>query len=187
MDDRRFDALTRSLSSRRSALGGLLGGVVTLVGVALPEESEAHTLGANCRRIKHLRRRRTCLRRARAHIRTCHPQSPATTCAAGCGVRINNCGQTVPCPCPPGKECLSNGSCALTCDFYNGPHCPTGCYCPHHPSTDGRLRCTASGNCTEQTPRCESTAQCPVGYHCQAVYCGGSFDLTNRCMPVCPS
>jgi hypothetical protein len=52
MDSDRFDAFTRSLSSRRSALGGLFGGLGALLALGLPEEVDAHNYLARCRRIQ---------------------------------------------------------------------------------------------------------------------------------------
>lgn len=107
MDDRRFDALTRALSSRRTALGSVAGTLAALLGLALPEEAESHNFLARCRRIKDPQRRRACLRRARAHNRRHRlsppPPPPPTpdqcqgrnVCAQGnaatCGAAGNEC------------------------------------------------------------------------------------------------
>lgn len=77
MESNRFDTVTRSLSSRRATLTSLLGGVAALLGVAGVEEAGAHNPIPNCRRVADPKKRRACLRRARAHIRqrhTCRPQ-----------------------------------------------------------------------------------------------------------------
>lgn len=142
MDGARFDRLARTLSSRRTALGGLLGGgVVVLLGMAEPESVGAHNVRARCRRIKHAPRRRACLRRARVHNRahrppTCLPQATAVTCGGRCGVWRNNCNREVSClACPPGRTCLINGGCGTACTA--DANCPPGCHCTVNSNAEG--------------------------------------------------
>lgn len=69
MDDSRFDDLTRALAApRRAALrlgaGGALG---LLLGWRAVEEAAAHNALAKCKKIRDKKKRKTCLRKARAH------------------------------------------------------------------------------------------------------------------------
>ncbi len=186
MDGARFDCLTRTLSSRRTALGGVLGGsLAVLLGVVEPDEAGAHNYLARCRQIKSLPRRRACLRRARAHNRShrpppCIPQASAVTCAGRCGTWRNNCNQAVPCYlCPPTWSCLAHGSCGKTCTAA-GPPCPPGCGCSY-PNTEGGEFCIGSlSACPTQT--CSSTADCLPGYQCQPCSEGGAI---TYCFPLC--
>jgi hypothetical protein len=185
MDGARFDRLARTLHSRRTALGGLLGGNLVLLGLAAPEAAEAHTIRplARCRRIQSAPGRRACLRRARAHNRSCHPQTEATTCAGRCGVYPNNCGTAVGCPCLAGKDCLSNGSCAQACT--DDTQCPTNCVCSYA-STGGSGYCLSlTGQCSGPSDTCASTATCPPGSHCVTVSCGAGGSKVKQCMPHC--
>ena len=182
MDDHRFDALARTLRSRRTAVAGVLGGLTALLGLAVPEEAVGHNALARCRRIPSGTRRQACLRRARAHNRTCHPQPVAVTCAGRCGLWNNNCGLAVACQCPTGLTCLSNGGCGRVCDPDFGI-CPDGCVCAQ-PSTEGPTVCQPSGLTCEQIPQiCSSTAECPLGWFCQTNSCFGPPN--NRCTPAC--
>lgn len=116
MDDSRFDALTRTVGSRR-----------TVLSLDPADEVAAHNPVPDCHIIDVPERRRACLRRARRHHRqqhTCRPQSPAVTCGGRCGTaRVNNCDKKVSCACPAGKACLGNGSCVEACglDFSTFP------------------------------------------------------------------
>jgi hypothetical protein len=183
VDADRFDHITRTLSTRRTALAGLLAGSLVLLGVAEPEEGAAHNPLAVCKRLPTARQRRRCTRRARAHTRTCHHQPLVVTCASGCGVRTNNCGRATACPCPPGRNCLGNGSCAETCTTDS---CPAGCFCPELAFEDEH-HCTQSTPC-EQTPQsCTSTAQCPTGSICTLTICSTGPMFATRCVPLCPN
>lgn len=155
----------------------MVGALGALIGLPAPEEAAAHNFMARCRRIKDPASRRRCLQQAKAHNRRhrlstpprCVPQAPATTCAGRCGVYANNCGTAVGCPCPPGKSCLSNGSCAQSCA---GPTCPVGCLCTI-PNVEGMHYCVVSSPpCSEMLQVCTSTTECPLGRHCQRTTCG---------------
>jgi hypothetical protein len=190
MQGKQFDVLTRTLSSRRAALGGLLGGgIVTLLGLA-PEESAAHNPVARCRKLSDPTKRRTCLRRARTHNQQhrCKPLPSVVVCAGlgRCsGTAVNTCGRLINCTCPAGKICLGNGSCDRTC----GPNlpCPRDCICGP-PSTEG----PSVSHCVPDTVSCffnviqpcASTVNCPVGQYCSPNVCGPGQD---RCVPVCPT
>jgi hypothetical protein len=193
MDSVRFDAISRALSSRRTALSGVLGGVAALLGIPAAQEADAHNAAARCRRLPEPAKRRACLRRARNHNRThrCRPRPPAAVCASlgRCrGTAVNNCGRRVTCACPAGKRCLINGSCARTCDG-NPTGCPTGCVCTG-PEVGGGAHCTpsATADCDLLPQVCVTTADCPQGFFCHSEACtlpGGARE--NRCMPVCPT
>ena len=189
MDDHRFDAFTRSPSSRRTALGGLLGGVATLLGLALPEEAEAHNFLPRCRKIKDAPRRRACIRRARAHNRKhalsnstpppCVSQSLAITCGPGCGVRVDNCGRLVTCSCAPNQVCLNNGTCALSCA---AAACPAPCDC-----LDDNVCLDQSNTCGGAL--CGPGGSCPRGFKCFVAGCdedaNGDTVFSSHCIPVC--
>lgn len=192
MDATRFDSLTRTLSSRRTALGGLLGGgIAALLGLVVPEEAPAHNLLPGCGKLPDAKKRQACRRRARIHNRqrhTCRPQPSAVTCAGRCGTWTNNCNKAVACfLCPTGRECLNNGSCAKTCDDSPGS-CPTGCTCPVYFSVEGARHCIPmTTHCGNAPQACTSTTQCPPGHHCQSTLCGPGASPANRCVPLCPS
>lgn len=183
MDPARFDGLARILSSRRTALGGLLaGGLAALLGLA-PEAAAAHNPIAACERLRTPRKRRRCRRRARAHARTCHPEPLARTCRGRCGTFRNRCGTRVFCRCLDGRVCLANGSCALAC-----ADCPRPCDCAYNnPPTHEWV-------CTERTERsvcdggfrsCTTTADCPFGEVCQQTYGCGITPYAWWCFPLC--
>lgn len=151
MDGTRFDAFTRILSSRRTALGGLLGGLTALLGLALPEDAAAHDFRARCRKIQDPPRRRACLRRARAHnrahARTCQPLSPAVVCPADprhCAGVADGCGGLVTCPCPAGESCIGTWHDIIS-GAYTGSCCPTAQVCPFPRSSS--LCCSADTYC----------------------------------------
>jgi hypothetical protein len=188
MDDTRFDALTRMLSTRRTALAGLLGGLAALLGLATPAETVAHNLVPLCKKVKDPKRRRACLRRARAHNRkqhSCKPKPKAVTCKNRCGQTLNNCNEKVGCTCPPGKRCLANKGCIRTCQSPPTSSCPAGCTCgiafAENPALYG---CFPSGiTCAQMTPSCDTNADCPRGFFCGVTSCLGPI---NRCIPNCP-
>jgi len=186
VDDTRFDALSRSLSSRRTALGGLIGGVAALLRFADPEEVAAHNPLAACEKLPNPERRRACRRRARAHLRRrhCQAESPLITCRGGCKPRHNRCGKLLTCNCSFPKICLNNGSCARNCEFAPDV-CPTNCLCAG-PSVEGRAHCAADPlTCgTTLTQACTSTLECPQVQFCLTNSgCGGPNP--NRCAPLC--
>lgn len=191
MDAKQFDVLTRIFGTRRSVLSAGMAGLLGLIKV---DVAAAHNPAPACKRIKDPKRRRACLRRARAHNRrhrqTCVPQPELVTCAGRCGAVLNNCNKVVTCfICPPGRTCLSNGSCAEACAGNIGPEeCPSGCFCtdPGNPSVEGGRHClTADLRCADIPHVCSSTAECPVGQQCVLTSCGGANP--HRCVPLCPT
>ena len=194
MESNRFDTLTRSLSSRRATLTSLLGGVAALLGVTSVEEAGAHNPIPSCRRVADPKKRRACLRRARAHIRrrhTCRPQPKSITCADRCDINArNNCRTTVACSCPAGELCLANKVCSRFCVVPGTAEnpagdCPLGCTCGFPLIEDPSvLHCVPAGfTCAElNLAVCTSTSQCPVGLFCTPENpCGPSGVCIPRC------
>jgi hypothetical protein len=192
VDAAHFDALTRTLHARRTALTGVLGGVVALLGRPGIDEARAHNPLPHCQKIKDPAARRQCVRNARRHNKqkhACTPEPTATFCCNRCGPTQNNCEQTVTCTCPAGKGCLANNGCNQTCSPAQ-PTCVEGCTCGVPLVEDPAIfHCvpslilSAGGiECTDFL-QCETTADCPRGYFCgdQTVSCG--MDL---CFPNCP-
>jgi hypothetical protein len=189
VDDARFDALTRVLSSRRVAVGGIVGGVAALFGLAVPDEAIAHNPIPACRRIKDAARRRACLHRARAHNRkqhSCKPRPAAAFCGGRCGgTAINNCGKRVACPvCPTGKTCLSNGSCAQICPGPFAPGCPAGCECAADRENNTICFSGPVASCEAIPQICDNSAPCPPGSRCVFTECP-SDPGPYRCYPLC--
>jgi hypothetical protein len=193
MDVSRFDAFSRTFSSRRIAAAGLLGAVAVLL-VPPPNDAAAHNPAASCRTLPSPAKRRRCLRRARAHNRRhqCQPKPPASLCGGRCGgTAVNNCGKRVTCPaCPDGKRCLSNQSCGQVCAPPQTPGgCPGGCSCPNVPEVGGAFYCFSNAitDCAQIPRVCASTAECPVGSFCVTGACPPPSDgpLENRCVPLC--
>lgn len=127
----------------------------------------------------------------------CTPKPPEVTCTVPCGdsgcarrcdtlADIASCGQPVTCSCPDGHECLSNGSCGQLCQDEND--CisdeTTDCFfCTA--STEGTKHCrTSQETCSE--PACTSTADCPVGTHCQISSCLPPNQLRCVGLTFCP-
>lgn len=174
MDGDQFDDLVRTLSSRRSALGGLVGsGVAMLLRLAGPDQAAAHNPLPACRRIKDKRKRARCIRRARRHNAThqtppppppCTPNCAGKSCGSdGCSGSCGSCSGTTTCvggtcqtTCTPncaGKNCGSNG-CGGSCGTCSG-----GQVCSN-PANGGICQSTC-------TPSC-------AGKNCGSNGCGGS-------------
>ena len=197
MDSRRFDAFTRTLSSRRSALAGLAAGVGALLGFALPEEANAHNFLARCRRIRHPGRRGRCLRQAQEHNfrhRYCRILAPREACSrVDCGIVRDGCGNATDCgPCASVHTCSSNNSCAFSCLFPGRQGgCPDGCTCSsERDSVTGDLHCLndldPNLQCNALPPTyCTSTTDCRIGYKCEPVPCGPGGALERRCVATC--
>jgi hypothetical protein len=134
MDARRFDVLTRTLSSpdtRRRVLGvlasaPLLGGLVTFL-----DQDEAEGRKRRERR-KDRHRRRKGKADSKRRKRRCKPKRKAKVCAGRCGVVKNRktCGKRIdcgPCDCdPPCGECFTcqgNGDAPGTCVPRTGAPC----------------------------------------------------------------
>lgn len=183
MENDRFDALTRTFASRRSALGGLLGGLAAVLGFTQPEEADAHNFLPRCRKIKDAPRRRACVRRARAHNRThrsipppCVPQcSGGKACVSGA------------CACPPGQE-DSGGVCAVRPNCLSlrpDTDCQSNSECCSDVCSDAGgiapgvcLRGAAGRPCNVSND-CKSLS-C-VGFVCQCSGSGGECSNTPDC------
>ena len=113
---------------------------------------------------------------------TCVPEPPTATCAGRCGTWPNNCGQFVNCPgCTDGKQCASNGSCAITCTSTPADTCQAGCGCSF-PNPEGARYCVRGlPACPTQT--CQHTSECPAGTHCHDH--GGGCGPEKLCWPLC--
>jgi hypothetical protein len=168
MDTARFDSLSRRVSTllTRRTLSGVLG----LAAFGLPAFADAKKR----RKKRHKKRRRRCA------------ADPAgTTCArAGCGDQQNNCGQAVACPCPAGRSCLRNGTCAKPCT--KASECDSACFAGcSNVTTENQQHClfeNVPGMC-DNAQTCTSTAECPRGMHCQECpFMSGEY----RCIAVCP-
>jgi hypothetical protein len=184
VDSTRFDTVTRTLSSRRTALGGMVGGLAGRLGLVLPDMAAAHNSLPACIKRKTAKQRAACRRQARTHNKnqhSCKAQPLTTTCAGRCGVWKNNCDQASACfTCPPGRSCSVNGSCAQTCNPDTGAPCSATCQGCGFANTEGVNACIARiGPCPTQA--CGSTADCPVGSHCQPCASGGP----NFCFQLC--
>lgn len=113
----------------------------------------------------------------------CLPEPQATTCAAGCGQRLNNCNQPVSCPCPSGQTCLPNGTCARPCTL-GGMECG-GCTQSRTCATtsEGQSICIVIPSVCGTLQPCPVTTSCPQGSACIACGMAGL-----RCVQVgiCP-
>jgi len=155
MDDRTFDALTRTLSqggSRRKLLKGLLGfgGAVAVTGTVLGDDANAARRGF-----------------AGPTFPTPPPCQPSCD-GLSCG--DDGCGGA--CACGEGRTCLSNGSCAISCS--DTSECRAlGCEACW--TTTGGLFC---GNFEPSINNfCQNDSnRCPVGFVCS----GSAF-----CVPLC--
>lgn len=181
MDAPRFDHLTRSLSSRRTAVSGLLGGALaTLLG----EAASAHNPVPACRRIKDTRKRAACRRKAKRHnAQHCSgegtPCADCRTCQGGmcaADASLNNvaCGSdgTGRClngRCNPVPTCSPRyGSCATVADCCSAGSTMATTTCP----TEGPEAHTCRGRSDPGQP-CHDSMHCVgssggcIGYICQ--------------------
>lgn len=185
MDDERFDALARAVSTRRAAFAGGFGALAALFSIV--PEADAHNALKRCRGLANLAKRRACRRRARIHNRKhrCKSRPARRICAdlRRCsGVAVNDCGRLINCGCPGGQSCLANGSCASNCELSGPLGCPEDCVC-FGPEVDNGKRCIPIPLPCDQIPQvCTSTVDCPLGTFCLV----GPCDDENRCVPLCP-
>ena len=164
MDDRRFDALVRTLvtgpASRRAALRllavGALGAVLARPGAPwATEEAAAACVPAG----KRLRRGERCCRTAVRDGRrcVCRSDDPATTCEGKCGTVRDNCRRAVDC----GNTCAGVETCG-------GGGTANVCGCtPQDPAV------TCKAGCGKQTDNCGRTVDCGSCY-------GGCFVAGTR-------
>jgi hypothetical protein len=167
MDADRFDRFARILSSRRVALGGLLGGALAaLSGWATPEEAGAHNPVPACRRIKNKNKRKACLKRANQH-NALHRVPPPV-----CQGR-NVCAQGVAAACgAPGNECY----CWVT------PQGTTVCG-----GNDGAFVVDSCGECAATGRTCVigGGLNCPEPFICVLPCCPPGFrECNGRCVDV---
>jgi hypothetical protein len=143
MDDRRFDALVRSLASgasRRAVLKGMLGlgGAAVASAAGLPDHAHAARRGFTGPRIP----------------TPCVPNCDGTTCGS------NGCGGT--CSCDQGLLCIFDaGLCGRIC-----PPCNSGCFCDEdyhvcmsnqsQGDCSGNFDCPAGTFCEERTSTCRA-------------------------------
>jgi hypothetical protein len=181
MNSRQFDSLTRAITTRRTAVTGIVGSVAALLGATTANEAAAHNPAPACNRLKDPKRRRACRRRARRRNRNhCRSQPATVTCAGRCGKVHNNCRKTVSCLCPADRVCLANQSCGRLCAV--DETCPAGCTCGVTSVEGGRHCFPDTLTSCLQTPQiCTSTVQCPPGQVCAFTGCGDAA----RCVPVC--
>ena len=138
MDDRRFDALARSLAagcSRRDALKGMLGlGGAVIAGAMVHDQADAARRGYSGPPIP----------------TSCTPQCDGTTCGS------NGCGGTCACSRSLPICVLDSGLCFKYCDTELG--CATGCLCDE----------AFNGCISEQTfgSDCSLASDCPSGTFC---------------------
>jgi hypothetical protein len=165
MDANDFDRLSRSLiipPSRRSVLGlafgGGLGALLPLVGIEAKSKKK---------------KRKKC----KGGSGDC--PDGTKNCSGAC-VPLDAC-----CPaCTTGRTCLSNGSCGRACSSVPEVSCPDACGdCLG--GVEGEAYCVAPGSCEIVGPDCETTADCPYGYHCQMNSCPPG--VATRCLPLCES
>lgn len=186
MDADRFDALSRFISpfaSRR----GLISGLLAVLPVALAGEEA-------------VARKRRKRKKRRKKQQPCIPTCAGKVCGGDgcggiCGFECTNgrvcqsgiCG----CPgngvfcvdhcCPPGQDCLANGSCARPCT--KTADCPSSCNCGSG-STEGTKFCIVppQNGCAGIPQTCPtSTSECDPGHVCQAT----PPCLSNRCWSLC--
>jgi hypothetical protein len=139
MDDRRFDALARSVAtgqSRRRVLKGMLGlgGAAAVTAATLPDVALAARRGYG----------------GPPRPGACVPSCDGTTCGA------NGCGGT--CSCERGLECiLGTDLCAWPCE--GNDQCSDDCHC------DPNLEVCASN---QLGAVCSAIGDCPAGTFCGA-------------------
>lgn len=169
MDGNRFDQITRALVTSDSRRGLLKGAVATLAGLAA---MRAHAGDASCRPGDSYCQRHTdccsgeCYLASRNRFkRVCATNCEPLSCDAFgglCGAHDDGCGGETSCPCPRGRVCLSNGTCALPC--LDGT-CPTCGECRE--DVDTGLDVCSEGEtpnpCTNTDPDCPAGTHCPAG------------------------
>jgi len=184
MDADHFDSLARSLTttrSRRHALAAALAGGLGTLGLGTTEAKKKRRKkkndGGRNGDGKKGGSPQSPPPQSSPPPPSCTPETPVATCAGRCGTWPNTCGEFVTCPsCTDGKQCVGNGSCAITCS--STPECPAGCGCSF-PTAEGGQRCIATPVPCPTQP-CQNTTDCPFGQQCQT--CNG--DRVTGC-PQC--
>ena len=171
MDESRFDALARTLStsdSRRRLLASLAA--VPLLGSLIPEFDMADARGRR-RHARHGQRDEhhhltTQKKKRKKRKKTCQPESMARTCSGTCGTVTNNCQQPVEC-----GSCACDPACGacLTCQE-RGPKAPGACV------TDAAQQgqsCGSDGKVCQPDGTCACVPAC-FDKDCGPDGCGGS-------------
>jgi hypothetical protein len=156
MDTDRFDTLTRRVGARRGLLAAALGGI-PLLGILA--EATARKRGyKECGRFRY-----------RIRIDTCPT------------LKLDKCGRKKHVKCQPGKICLDNKSCGLSCAATNClAH--TGCTCS---TSEPRVCLAAFTNCNDVPTTCATTADCSIYAVCDSTLCGVGGAPERRCLPLC--
>ena len=175
MDAARFDALAKSLSvarSRRGALGGLLVGALSLLGVR-SEKATAHDPLKACKK-KSGDAKKKCIKKAKKHnaqhaSETVLPPSPppGPTCSDGIknGTESDvDCGGTCP-PCGTAKSCQGAGDCASRVCLSQVCRAPT-CFDLVRNGSESDIDC-GGGTC----PRCANERTCASRNDCAGALC----------------
>ncbi len=208
MDAERFDRLSRRLSTRRGVVGGAIGGLVSLLSLAVPGE------GAGAKR-------KACTRSQKRCGKKCIPKK------ACCSLTQRRCGnKCVPkkacCPgtekkcgakCIPASGCCDPNECGAfnicvknrcvigqgTCDDSSnyctqdpGSQCDVGSSdCGCFTTLEGARRC-GSTQFLQPDTQCENDAQCGFAFpSLPGVFCANGMSGINcftggRCMAPCP-
>lgn len=155
MESKRFDQLTRLVSSRRTF--GLVFGGATLLGLADGATAKRRKK-KNC---KHFKIRVVC---------------DGTTCLSH---KVGTCGKKfVRCTCGDGVTCLSNKGCGQACP----PECPAGCTCA---SGDVQVCVKTGLGCNTTPIPCSTIADCPARTVCSETACGAGGATEKRCVLLC--
>ncbi len=93
------------------------------------------------------------------------------------------CKVTVGAACANGGTCLSNGTCTPICTTVQ--ECGQGCTCGLNVEGLGACIVWPISTCGLVPQECASTAECEVGFQCEAITCNGV--PSQRCLPLCPS
>ncbi len=174
MDADKFDAVTRTLLGRRSALALLAGGASALLGLDLPAEAKR-----NNNKKKRKRKKKRCQKNG-----TCGPTDP---CASG------SCGPADPCPngtdcttgecccaenvfvrCPDVCLCVGNENFCCAGEPELPPNCPTGpdvaeAFCCPEASICGDFCCDPGWTCVNGTCQCKPENTCGT-FCCDPTY-----------------
>lgn len=182
MDDRRFDAVTRSLASRRAAVGGVLA---ALLGVAIPGTAAARKKPKKCKP--------KCPVCKKCVKGKCKPQPDGTACGAGQTCTGGDC---LASSCPDGQvrcdgACVDTatndancGACGKACPAGSGC-CGGGCCegCCDGTVCKGGLSDNACGASGTACAACAAGQDCNGGTcTCDGVSCDGCCDGTT-CRP----
>jgi hypothetical protein len=176
-----LDALARSIGTGvsrrglgRAFRGGALAALISLA------------FGASESTARRKRRKRQRRRQQRQRFAGCTPRCDGKLCGDdGCGGVCGACGLNQRCQdgecvsaCPAGQTLLSNGTCAVACNESADCIADCGASACSGPNAEEEQYCIVEG---ASSGPCESTVDCPPGFHCQ-----GTEDKTCRqlCRPA---